>query len=159
MTPKKIQDSQVIMRHEAIPPDANSAGNVHGGTIMKLIDAAAGVVAKRHCRKNVVTARVDNLQFLSPVYIGNLITVKASLNYTGRTSMEIGVRVESEDLITGKITHTNSSYVTMVAIDEKGKPISVSQVIPETKEEKRRYSEGERRALMRKKDREKQEGS
>ena len=159
MTPKKIQDSQVIMRHEAIPPDANSVGNVHGGTIMKLIDAAAGVVAKRHCRKNVVTARVDNLQFLSPVYIGNLITVKASLNYTGRTSMEIGVRVESEDLITGKITHTNSSYVTMVAIDEKGKPISVSQVIPETKEEKRRYSEGERRALMRKKDREKQEGS
>ena len=158
MTPKKIQDSQVIMRYEAIPPDANSAGNVHGGTVMKLIDAAAGVVAKRHCRRNVVTARVDNLQFLSPVYIGNLITVKASLNYTGRTSMEIGVRVESEDLITGKITHTNSSYVTMVAIDKKGKPTLIPQVIPETAEEKRRYREGEERSLRRKRERESKEG-
>jgi acyl-CoA hydrolase len=157
MTPKKIRDSQVIMRYEAIPPDANPVGNVHGGTIMKLIDAAAGVVAKRHCRKNVVTARVDNLQFLSPVYIGNLITVKASLNYTGRTSMEIGVRVESEDLITGKITHTNSSYVTMVAIDEKGKPASIPQVIPETEEEKRRYREGEERSLKRKQERKSKE--
>ena len=158
MTPKKIQDSQVIMRYEAIPPDANPSGNVHGGTIMKLIDAAAGVVAKRHCRNNVVTARVDNLQFLSPVYIGNLITVKASLNYTGRTSMEIGVRVESEDLLTGKITHTNSSYVTMVAIDKKGKPTLIPQVIPETEEEKRRYREGEERSLRRKRERESKEG-
>jgi acyl-CoA hydrolase len=153
MTSKKIRDSQVIMRHETTPLDANPVGNVHGGTIMKHIDTAAGVVAKRHCRKNVVTARVDNLQFLSPVYIGNLITVKASLNYTGRTSMEIGVRVEAEDLMTGKTTHTNSSYVTMVAIDKNGKPALVPQVTPETEEEKRRFREGEERSLKRKQER------
>ena len=154
MKPKTIRESQVIMAHEAIPPDANPAGNVHGGTIMKLIDAAAGVVAKRHCRHNVVTVRVDNLEFISPVYIGNLITVKASLNYTGHTSMEVGVRVEAEDLMTGQVTLTSSSYVTMVSIDEKGRPMPVPPVIPETEEERRRYQEGKERALRRRQERE-----
>ena len=152
MGAKGVRDSQVIMAHEAIPPDANPSGNVHGGTIMKLIDAAAGVVAKRHARNNVVTARVDNLEFLSPVYIGNLITVKASLNYVGRTSMEVGVKVDAEDPLTGRVTHTNSSYVTMVAIDKQGRPKPVPQVIPKTREEKRRYRQGKERALRRRKE-------
>jgi acyl-CoA hydrolase len=157
MDAKGIQESQVIMAHEAIPPDANPSGNVHGGTIMKLIDAAAGVVAKRHARKNVVTARVDNLEFLSPVYIGNLITVKASLNYVGHTSMEVGVKVDAEDPMSGHVTHTSSSYVTMVAIDKKGRPIPVPQVIPKTREEKRRYRQGKERALSRRMKKEKQD--
>lgn len=158
MKGKKVKESKTEMCIEAIPLDANSAGNVHGGTIMKLIDSTAAVVAKRHCREQVssiVTAAIDNVQFLSPANIGNLIVIKASVNYTGRTSLEVGVRVETEDLRTGKINYVNSAYLTFVALDENGCPTPVPSVIPMSKEEKRRFQEGKERSEIRKANRKK----
>jgi len=111
MQAKNPFESKVSIIHEALPEDANAQGSIHGGVVMKLMDAAAGVVSRRHCRKNVVTARVDSLEFLSPVYIGDLIIVKAILTYTGRTSMEIKVNVESENMIMGKRTATTSAFL------------------------------------------------
>ena len=128
-----------------LPSDANPQGNVHGGTILRLVDVAAGVTALRHSRKNVVTASIDRMDFYNPVYVGNLLTLKASVNYTGKTSMEVGVKIEAEDLGSGKITHTGSSYLTYVAIDEHGKPTEVPNVIPDTNDEKRRWEEAKRR--------------
>ncbi len=139
MQAKSPFESKVSIVHEALPEDANAQGNIHGGTIMKLMDAAAGVVSRRHCRKNVVTARVDSLEFLSPVYIGDLIIVKAVLTYTGRTSMEIKVNVESEDMIMGKITATTSAFFTMVALDENRNPSEVPPVLINSEDESRLY--------------------
>ena len=127
------------------PEHANPAGNVHGGYILKLIDQAAAIVAARHTHANVVTASVDSMSFISPAYVGNLIFAKASLNYVGRTSMEIGVRVEAECLKTGRHTHVASAYLTFVALDDDDNPISVPKLILETEEEKRRFREGEKR--------------
>src|SRR5438874_11675825 len=118
-----------------MPVDANPMGNVHGGTILKLVDVAAGVTALRHARTVVVTASIDRMDFYHPVYVGNLLNFKASVNYAGTTSMEVGVRIEAEDLKTGRITHTGSSYLTYVAIDENGQPIEIPDVIPETPDE------------------------
>jgi acyl-CoA hydrolase len=128
-----------------LPSDANPQGNVHGGTILRLVDVAAGVTALRHSRKNVVTASIDRMDFYNPVYVGNLLSLKASVNYTGKTSMEVGVRIEAEELGTGKVTHTGSSYLTYVAIDEHGKPTQVPKVIPETTDEKRRWDAAKKR--------------
>jgi acyl-CoA hydrolase len=139
-----LQLSQVML-----PEDANSAGNVHGGTIMKLVDNAAYVVAVRHSRKNCVTLAVDSFKFLYPVYVGELLIIKASINYAGRTSMEIGVRVEAEHLITGSIRHTASAYLTFVALGKDGRPVPVPPVLPETEDEKRRLQEAEKRRQMR----------
>ncbi|NJD62792.1 MAG: acyl-CoA thioesterase [Deltaproteobacteria bacterium] len=136
--PKPVSASRLALSQVMTPLDANVSGNVHGGNIMKLADEAAGVVAIRHSGGNVVTATVDRFDFHAPVYVGNLVTVKASLNYVGRTSMEIGVRVEAEDLLTGKKTHTNSCYITMVAIDANGRPVEVPRLILETDEDRRR---------------------
>ena len=94
---------------QMLPVDANPMGNVHGGTILKLVDTAAAVAALRHARTNVVSASIDRMDFYHPVYVGNLLILKASVNYAGRTSMEVGVRIEAEDLKTGKVTHTGSS--------------------------------------------------
>ena len=128
-----------------MPSDANPMGNVHGGTILKMVDVAAGVTALRHARENIVTASIDRMDFYNPVYVGSLLTLKASVNYVGKTSMEIGVRIEAEDLKTGKVTHTGSSYLTYVAIDENGKPTDVPQIVPETPVEKRRWEAGRKR--------------
>ena len=132
------------------PMDANPAGNVYGGTIMKLIDTAAGIVAYRHCRTNVVTASMDRLDFHQPVFMGELVVLRASVNYAGNTSMEVGVRVEAEDLMTGEIRHTNSAYVTMVSLDENRKPTSIPKIMPETQDDRRRFEEGKIRAQRRK---------
>lgn len=123
------------------PEDANPVGNVHGGVIMKHIDTAAGVVAFRHSRRNSVTASIDRLDFHSPVYVGDLLILKASLNWVGRSSMEVGVRVEAENLLTGEVRHTASAYLTFVALDKKGKPAEVPALILEGEEENRRYCE------------------
>ncbi len=131
------------------PQDANPMGNVHGGIIVKLIDNTAGAVAYRHARSNAVTASMDKIDFHSPVFIGDLLILKASLNLVGKTSMEIGVRVEAENLLTGEIRHTVSAYLTFVALDENGKPKNVPPLILETEEEKRRNCE----AKLRKEDR------
>jgi acyl-CoA hydrolase len=138
------------MAQVMFPPDANQAGNVYGGTIMKLIDTAAGIVAMRHCRTNVVTASMDRLDFYEPVFIGELVTMRASVNFVGTTSMEIGVRVEAEDLLTGHVRHTNSAYLTMVSLDANRRPMKVPGLIVETEDEKRRFEEGRARAERRK---------
>src|SRR6058998_858250 len=142
---KPISDSKSTLSSQMLPSDANPMGFVHGGTILKLVDVAAGVTALRHTRKTVVTASIDRMDFYNPVYVGNLLTLKASLNYCGRTSMEVGVRIETEDLKTGKITHTGSCYLTYVALDETGRPTEVPDVVPETIEEKRRWEAGQTR--------------
>lgn len=132
---------------QMLPVDANPMGNVHGGTILKLVDLAAAVSALRHARATVVTASIDRMDFYHPVYVGNLVSLKSSVNYAGTTSMEVGVRIEAEDLKSGKITHTGSSYLTYVAIDENGRPVEIPDVTPGTPEEKRRWREGrDRRA-------------
>jgi uncharacterized protein (TIGR00369 family) len=124
-----------------IPQDANPAGNVHGGVIMKLIDTAAAVAATRHARSNAVTASIDRLDFHHPVYVGDLLFLKASLNMTGKTSMEVGVRVEAENVITGEVRHTASAYLTFVSLDENGRPREVPPLLVETEEEVRRNRE------------------
>jgi uncharacterized protein (TIGR00369 family) len=131
------------------PPDANPAGNVHGGVIMRHIDTAGGVVAIRHARGNAVTASVDRLDFLAPVFVGDLVIVKASLNMVGKTSMEAGVRVEAENLFTGDVRHCASAYITYVALDKKGKPTEIPELVLETEEEKRRNTEAQARRTMR----------
>lgn len=128
-----------------LPSDANPTGNVHGGTILRLVDVAAGVTALRHSRRNVVTASIDRMDFFNPVFVGNLLSLKASVNYAGKTSMEVGVRIEAEDLRTGKITHTGSCYLTYVALDDHGKPCEIPDVTPEGADEKRRWNAAKQR--------------
>ena len=149
MEGKRVSDSTVIMAQLMNPQDANPAGNVHGGVIMRLIDTAAGAVAVRHARSNVVTASIDRLDFIRPAFIGDLVTFRASLNYVGRTSVEVGVRVEAENLITGDVRHTASAYLTFVALDRNGRPLEVPQLILETDEEIRRNGEARARREMR----------
>ncbi len=127
------------------PQDANPAGNVHGGVIMKLIDTAAGAAAVKHSRSNCVTASIDRLDFHNPVFIGDLVTLRAGVTYTGKSSMEVGVRVESQNLLTGEIRHTVSAYMTFVALDKNGKPIAIPPLILETPEEQRRNREAQAR--------------
>ena len=146
---KKVSETRVEMAQVMFPVDANMAGNVHGGTIMKLIDTAGGIAAVRHCRTNVVTASMDRLDFHQPVFIGELVVLRASINYTGKTSMEVGVRVDAENLMTGDVRHTNSAYLTMVALDENRKPTPVPEIIPETEDDVRRFEEGKLRAERR----------
>lgn len=141
MEGKTAKQSSVIMAQQMNPQDANPAGNVHGGVIMKLIDTAAGVVASRHARANVVTASIDRLDFLHPVFVGDFVTLMASVNYVGRTSMEIGVRVESENVITGTKRHTSTAYLTFVALDERGRPVPLPPLILKKEGEKRRNRE------------------
>ena len=125
--------------------DANTAGNVHGGVIMHLCDEVAGIAAVRHSGVRVVTAAMDRMTFLHPVLVGALVTVKATVNAAWRTSMEVGVRVESENVRTGAKTHTSTAYLTMVALDEDGSPTEVPAVRPETADEQRRAREAQLR--------------
>jgi uncharacterized protein (TIGR00369 family) len=145
MEGKKVEESSVVMAQQMNPQDANPAGNVHGGVIMKLIDTAAGVVASRHARANVVTASIDRIDFLHPVFVGNFVTLRASLNYVGKTSMEVGVRVESENLLTGRSRHTSTAYLTFVALDSQGRPMPLPPLLLETEEQERRNREAKAR--------------
>jgi len=147
MKGKTVRETSVTMAQVMLPQDANPAGNVHGGVVMKLIDTAAAVVASRHARSNTVTASLDRLDFHHPVFVGSLLFLKASINMAGRTSMEIGVRVEAENFITGEVRHTSSAYLTFVALDENSRPKAVPPLVFENDEERRRNQE----ALMRKK--------
>jgi acyl-CoA hydrolase len=122
---------------------ANSAGFVHGGSVMKLADEAAGVVAVKHSRRRVVTAGVDRMTFLLPVHVGELLTLAASVNAVWRTSMEVGVRVEAENPRTGDRRHTSTAYFTMVALDDEGKPEQIPPLIVETDEERRREADAQ----------------
>jgi acyl-CoA hydrolase len=125
--------------------DANSAGYVHGGTVMKLCDEVAGLAAVRHSRSRVVTAGMDRMTFLEPIHIGELVTFTASVNAVWRTSMEVGVRVEAEQPRDGTVRHTNTAYLTMVALDDEGRPAEVPPLRAESEDERRREREAQTR--------------
>lgn len=149
MEANTVGKTALRMAMQMLPQDANPMGNVHGGVIMKHIDEAASVVAVRHARRPAVTASLDRLDFHSPVYVGNLLILSASINLVGKTSMEVGVRVEAEDLRTGQVRHTASAYLTFVALDEDGRPAAVPGLILESDEERRRNREAHQRRQMR----------
>ncbi len=149
MEGKSAQESKAMIIQQMTQADANLAGNVHGGSIMKLVDSTAGMVAARHSSSNVVTASIDRLDFYHPVYIGELLKISASINYAGKTSMEIGARVEAENVMTGEVRHTASAYLTFVALDEEGKPKPIFPLILKTEEEKRRNLEAVERRKIR----------
>lgn len=133
----------------ALPTDANTYGNVLGGKVMHLVDLAAALAAVRHARCSAVTASVDQMTFLHPVQIGQLIILQSSVNRVFRTSMEVGVRVQVENLLTGQRKHTSSAYLTFVAIDAGGRRVPIAPVIPETDDEKRRFEEALQRRSYR----------
>lgn len=137
---KPVSESRVVMSRQMMPDDANPWGYVHGGTIMKMVDEAAGSAAIRHTRMRVSTAAIDYMSFLHPVHVGDLVTVKASLNDVGRTSMEVGVRVEAENMLTGDVKYTSSCYLVMVALDNQGQPAQVPPIVPETPNDHRRMA-------------------
>ncbi len=143
MEPKPVAESQVLLAHWMGPTDANGSGNIHGGTIMKFADEAAGLAAIKHSRTRVTTAGVDRMAFLVPVFVGELVTFKAMVNAAWRTSMEMGVRVEAENPLTGEVRHANSAYFTFVALDDQRRPIPVPPATAATPTEQRRMREAE----------------
>lgn len=146
---RPVSASQTVMSRAMLPSDANPWGNVHGGEIMKLIDAAGGAAAQRHARSRVVTARIDELSFVAPVVVGDLVTANASVNDVGRTSMEVGVRVEAENTLTGSVVHVASAYLVFVAIDDKGRPRPIPPLLPENEEDRRRMAAAKIRRELR----------
>ena len=134
-----------------LPEHTNAMGNIFGGTIMSWVDITASIVAFRHCRNPVVTASMQEMSFLHPVQLGDLVILKASINYASKRSVEVGVRVESENPLTGRRQHTSSAYLTFVALDSDNKAMVVPEVIPETDIEKERYQKAEQRYQSRKK--------
>jgi acyl-CoA hydrolase len=142
---KPVRESVSEYAELALPTDANGLGNVLGGKVMHLVDLAGAMAAMRRARKPVVTASIDHMNFLHPIQIGQLIVMHSQVNRVFHTSMEVGVKVMVEDLMTGRKQHTCSAYLTFVALDTHGKPAPIQPVIPETDEEKRRYREAEER--------------
>src|SRR5215469_8495068 len=145
MLARPVRESRSEYAYVALPNDANPVGNVLGGRVMHLIDMYAGVAAVRHARRSIVTAAIDQVRFLRPAKIGQLLVLKSSVNRVFRTSMEVGVKVWVENPNTGEVLHTSSAYLTFVAIDDSGKPVVVPPVIAESDEEHRRYHEAGRR--------------
>ena len=136
-----------------MPPDANPHGNVHGGVIMRVVDEVAGIVAHRHARRNVVKERLDRMDFHEPVFVGNALTLEASLAYTGRTSMEVMVDIRAENLDTGEVVHTGTAWLTMIALNERGRPVTIPSVEPHTEAEKVLFAQGRARYEARRKER------
>ncbi len=150
LTPRPVTESQTTMTELMMPSMANNRGNVFGGVILSLVDKVAAVSAIRHAGGPCVTVSVDRIDFREPIHLGELVIAKASVNFVGKTSMEVGVRVEAEHVPSGKRRHTNSCYLTFVAIDESGRPRQVSPIVPQSDEEKRRHEAAKtRRALRR----------
>ena len=141
LTPRPPSESEVVLAQHMDVGDANLAGNVHGGVIMKLFDTAAGLAAHKHCRGRVVTVAMDEMSFLEPVFLGEIVTVRAMVNDVGRTSMEVGVRVDAENYFTGRKVHTSSAYLVFVALDEAGKPRPVPAVFPQNDQHRQRQRE------------------
>ncbi|GKS62342.1 acyl-CoA thioesterase [Candidatus Nitrosocosmicus sp.] len=151
---KTVQESEAETTIVMLPSDANPLGNVFGGMILKYVDLLAGLVAKRHAgHANIVTASMDSMTFLKPVYIGNALILKARINYVRKSSMEVEVKIEAEDLNKSQKVHTGTAYVTLVALDEKGKPTEVPKLVLRNDEEQRRFQEGEERMNTRLKNR------
>ena len=149
MDPRPASESRALLTHWMGILDANSAGNVHGGTVMKLCDEAAGLAAVKHTRGRVVTAGMDRMNFLYPIHIGEVVTFSAMINAVWRTSMEVGIRVEAENPRTGEIRHTNTAYITMVALDDNDRPRPVPPVVATAPEQQRRMREAELRRANR----------
>lgn len=146
---RHVSESSHVSSELIMPQDANILGHVFGGAIMAMVDKAAAVAAFRHARTNCVTASIDRVDFKEPIHVGELVSCHASVNFVGTTSMEVGVRVEAEDLISGIRRHTNTCYLTFVAIDRNGRPVPIPQVIPETPEQQRRYAAAQERRRRR----------
>lgn len=138
-------ESEAVVAELMMPQHANLMGNVFGGVILALVDRVAAVCAIRHSRRQCVTVSVDKVDFREPIHVGELITAFARVNYAGKTSMEVGVKIVAENLLTGEKRHTNSCYVTYVALDDKGRPTEVPPIVPETPDEKRRYERAAKR--------------
>src|SRR3954469_21990276 len=144
---KKVRESQHETSELMMPEHSNNMGHVFGGVILSMMDKCAAIAAFRHSRAAVVTASIDRVDFREPIHLGDLVVMKASVNYVGRSSMEVGVRVEAEDLLTGRRRHTNSCYLTFVAVDTNGRPVEVPELVPQTADERRRFEAArERRA-------------
>lgn len=149
MEARKVSESQVVMTELVLPTHTNALGSVFGGTVMSWIDIAAAICAQRHSHKAVVTAHIDEVQFIAPVYKGWVVNLKASINHVGSTSMEVGVRVDAENTLTGEMFHTASAYLTFVALDSHGKPTAVNPLVLESTEDKRRHAAAVSRRNMR----------
>lgn len=143
------RESEAVLTELMMPHHANIMGNVFGGHILSLVDRVAAVAAIRHSRKPCVTVSVDKVDFKEPIHVGELVTAYARVNFAGRTSMEVGVKIIAENVMSSDRRHTNSCYVTYVALDEAGEPTEVPPVVPETPDEKRRYDRAAKRRANR----------
>ncbi|CAG1769680.1 acyl-CoA thioesterase YciA [uncultured bacterium] len=149
MTPKPVSASVTIMTELVLPNHANTLGNLLGGQLMHWIDICAAMAAARHNQRTCVTASVDRIDFHHPIHVGDVVTLVASVNRVFRSSMEVGVKVFSEKVPIGIRNHTNTAYLTFVAVDSEGKPTPGAEILPETEEEKRRYDEALQRRSAR----------
>lgn len=139
----------VVMTELVLPSDTNALGTIFGGKVMSWIDIAAAIAAGRHARRVVVTASIDALHFIAPIKVGHYVHIRARVNFAGHTSMEVGVRVDSENPLTGEMTHTSTAYTTFVALDDHGRPAAVAPIAPETPDDKRRFEEAKKRRASR----------
>lgn len=146
---KTVSSSQVVMTQLVLPSHTNALDTIFGGTVMSWIDIAAAIAAQRHSNQSVVTASIDQLNFIAPIKKGWIVNLKASVNFVSRTSMEVGVRVEAENPITSELFHTASAYLTFVAVDGSGKPIGIPSLNLETDIEKRRFAAAKMRRELR----------
>jgi acyl-CoA hydrolase len=142
---KSPQESAVVMTELVLPSDTNAIGTIFGGKIMSWIDIAGAITASRHSRRTVVTASIDALHFLAPVKLGHFVHIRAAVNFVSRTSMEVGVRVDSENPLTGEFTHTATAYTTFVALDDHSRPTQVPRLILQTPTDKRRHTAAQKR--------------
>ncbi len=145
LTPKSVRDSQVIMTQLVLPSHINALDTIFGGVIMSWIDIAAAISSQRHCGRTVVTASIDSLSFIAPVYKGWVVNLRAAVNFVSKTSMEVGVRVDAENPTSGDQFHTASAYLTFVALGSNGKPTPVPGLLLENPEDERRWSEAQKR--------------
>jgi len=151
---KPVRESVSETSELMMPEHANNLGHVFGGVILSMMDKCAAIAAFRHSRASVVTVSIDRVDFREPIHLGDLVVMKASVNSVGTSSMEVGVRVEAEDLLTGRRRHTNSCYLTFVAVDRNGRPIEVPGLTPETEDEVRRNLAAQERRRRRLEERE-----
>lgn len=149
LAPKTVAESRVELTQLMEATDVNIAGTVHGGVVMRLVDTAAGLAAIKHAGGLAVTVAIDEMTFLEPVHIGDLLILRATVNDVGTTSMECGVRVEAHDPVTGTMRHANSAYLVFVAVDDEGNPRSVPPLLVETEDERRRQREAKLRRQAR----------
>ena len=149
MADSNTSSDELTLAQVMLPEDANPRGNVHGGTLMKLADTAGGVCAARHARQRVVTVVVDSMTFEEPVFVGNLVTLHATVTWTGRTSIETEVVIHAEDTLSGQVRHVSTAYFVYVAIDEHGRPTQVTPLHATTPEQKQRWRDAEQRRDVR----------